>query len=198
MSRHHQFILGIYRSRRQLRKVVESLKEVGILPEEICIHQPNSEGSHRYAHADGNKGKFGALTGAVVGLAIGSTVGLLIGLGELTVPWISLHFVVGPISSTLFGAAIGAVLGGGSGTLIGLAFAEYKADPFDRLVTSGGYLMCVETPNFELAEAAKMHMKKMGAAEISETDQLSASWPPLTHVFKNQESSYLYLHRTNS
>src|SRR5438874_11860324 len=159
-------VYGIYRTREQAERGVDSLLAAGFRNEDISALLPENVGTKDFAHEKGTKAPEGAATGAGAGAAIGGTLGLLAGIGALAVPGLGPFIAAGPIMGALAGAGTGGAVGGLVGALVGMGIPEYEAKRYEGRIKEGGILMSVHADNSDWAKKAEEILKQSGAEDV--------------------------------
>jgi hypothetical protein len=169
-------VFGIYKSRSQVERAVDQLREAGFRNTDISVLFPVNEGTKDFAHEKGTKAPEGAATGAGSGIVIGGTLGWLAGVGALAIPGIGPFIAAGPIMAALAGAGVGGAVGGVLGGLVGMGIPEYEAKRYEGLIKNGGILLSVHSDNSEWTTKAKRLLEQTGAEDISSTSEASADY----------------------
>jgi hypothetical protein len=185
MSTKNKAVFGIYKTRPEAEKAVDSLKTDGFLTSDISVLMPENSSSHEFAHTKGTKAPEGAATGASAGAVIGGTLGLLAGIGVLAIPGIGPFIAAGPIMTAMAGVGVGGAVGGVTGALVGLGMPEYEAKRYEGFVKNGGILLSVHTDNSEQISKAKACLEKSGAHDISATTESKGD----SKSYPNQQQS---------
>ena len=169
-------VFGIYKSRTQVERAVDQLRDAGFRNTDISVLFPVNEGTKEFAHEKGTKAPEGATTGAGSGLVIGGALGWLAGIGSLAIPGIGPFIAAGPIMAALAGAGVGGAVGGVLGGLIGMGIPEYEAKRYEGMVKSGGILLSVHSDDSQWTSKAKKVLEQTGAEDISSTSEASADY----------------------
>jgi hypothetical protein len=164
----------IAQSRAQAETIVDNLKNVGFLNNEISVLLPDKSGTRDFAHEQNTKLPEGATTGGVAGMGAGAILGWLAGIGSLAIPGAGPFIAAGPIMAALGGAAVGGAAGGIIGALVGMGIPEYEAKLYDGKIQGGNALISVHTDNSDQVKAAKEIYKRAGAEDIHSTSEASA------------------------
>ena len=98
-------VFGIYASRLQAERSVDSLMAAGFAGDSISVLLPDNNSTKEFAHEKATKAPEGTTTGGVAGGAIGGTLGLLAGIGALAIPGVGPFIAAGPIMGALAGLA---------------------------------------------------------------------------------------------
>ena len=167
-------VFGIYRTRLQVERAVDSLVAANFRPEDISVLLPENVGTKDFAHEKGTKAPEGAAAGAGTGGVVGGTLGLLAGIGALAIPGLGPFIAAGPIMAALAGAGVGGAVGGLIGALVGMGIPEYEAKRYEGLVKEGGILLSVHCDNSDWVKRAKDVLKQTGAEDISSAGEASA------------------------
>jgi hypothetical protein len=187
-------VLGIYKSRNDVERAVDTLRSDGFSSDDISVLLPDSSGSQNFAHTKGTKAPEGATTGASTGVVVGGTLGLLAGIGALAIPGIGPFIAAGPIMAALAGAGIGGAIGGIGGALVGLGIPEYEAKRYETFVKNGGILISVHASSTEEIAKAKKGLERTGATDIASTGETKSDWksPSKTQDFNRDENVSIY------
>lgn len=171
----YQRAVGVFKTRAEAERVINDLNAAGINMERVSVVAKNAdevagvETGVTRTEETGNHAEEGAATGALTGGAIGGVGGLLVGLGALAIPGIGPILLAGAeataIATTLAGGAIGAATGGLIGALIGLGIPEERARVYNDRVTSGEYLVMVNSVGTDIASAEAI-MKRHNVEEF--------------------------------
>ena len=189
MDSKNKVVLGIYRSRSQVERAVDTLKAEGFSASDISVLMPDSSGSQDFAHTKGTKAPEGAATGASAGAVIGGTLGVLVGIGALAIPGVGPFIAAGPIMAAMAGAGVGGAVGGITGGLIGLGIPEYEAKRYEGFIKDGGILLSVHADSTEEVDRAKLCLKNTGAADISSTGETKSERKYSTFLSKDSSMS---------
>lgn len=176
MSQKGKAVLGIYSTRTEVERAVDSLKSLGFEASDISVLLPDYMGSQDFAHVKASKAPEGAAIGAGTGAVLGGTLGLLAGIGLLAIPGLGPFIAAGPIMGALAGAGVGGAVGGVAGALIGLGMPEYEAKRYEGFVKDGGILLSVHTENSNQLDKAKECLEQTGARDISSTGEAKGEW----------------------
>jgi hypothetical protein len=187
MMNKNKVVLGIYKSRTEVERAVESLKAIGFFAADISVLLPEGAGSQTFAHTKATKAPEGAATGAGTGAVLGGTLGLLVGIGALAIPGVGPFIAAGPIMAALAGMGVGGAVGGVTGALIGLGIPEYEAKRYEGFVKEGGILLSVHADTSEEVEKAKDCLESTGAHDISSTGETKGDWTSAS--FQKTEST---------
>lgn len=185
MDSKNKVVLGIYQSRSQVERAVDTLKVEGFSASDISVLMPDSSGSQDFAHTKGTKAPEGAATGASAGAVIGGTLGVLVGIGALAIPGVGPFIAAGPIMAAMAGAGVGGAVGGITGALIGLGIPEYEAKRYEGFIKDGGILLSVHADSSEEVDRAKLCLKNTGATDISSTDETKSERKSSTFLSKD-------------
>jgi hypothetical protein len=169
-------VFGIYRTRVQVERAVDSLIAGNFRAEDISVLLPENLGTKDFAHEKGTKAPEGAATGAGTGGVVGGTLGLLAGIGALAIPGMGPFIAAGPIMAALAGAGVGGAVGGLIGALVGMGIPEYEAKRYEGLVKEGGILLSVHCDDSNWVRRAKDILKQTGADDISSAGEASADY----------------------
>lgn len=188
MSGKNKSVFGIYKTRTEVEKAIESLKTDGFTTSDISVLLPDNTSPHEFAHTKGSKAPEGAATGAGTGAVIGGTLGLLAGIGALAIPGFGPLIAAGPIMAALAGAGVGGAIGGVGGALIGLGMPEYEAKRYEGFVKNGGILLSVHTDTSEQVEKAKKCLERAGAEDIASAGEAKDDWKVFSKTRKETDS----------
>lgn len=187
-------VLGIYKTRMEVEKAVDTLRGHGFRASDISVLLPDSMGDQGLAHTKETKSPEGTAIGAGAGAIIGGALGILAGIGSLAIPGVGPFIAAGPIMATLAGAGIGGTLGGLSGALIGYGIPEYEAKRYEGFVKDGGILLSVHCDDSAWLKKAKMSLERTGAEDISSTSEVEESIPPSKFKDANAKSPTEHLY----
>ena len=195
MNEKNKVVLGIFKTRQEVEKTIEALKNLGFKTSDMSALMPELSGSQEFGHtksskapegaatggaATGGAATGGAATGASAGLVLGGTLGLLAGIGALAIPGIGPFIAAGPIMGALAGVGVGGTIGGVTGALIGLGLPEYEAKRYEGSLKNGGILLSVHTNNVEEVSRAKECLIHCGAEDVSSSGEIKGQWTHLT------------------
>jgi hypothetical protein len=167
---------GILRTREQVERVIDALRQGGFRAEDISVLLPENVGNKELGTTKSTKSPEGAATGGVTGVVVGGVLGWLAGIGTLAIPGLGPFIAAGPIMATLAGMGAGAVLGGATGALVGIGIPEYEAKRYEGLVRQGGILLSVHCDNADWSAKAKRILEAQGAHDISMTGEAHADF----------------------
>lgn len=167
---------GIYRTRTEAERGVDTLLDNGYRNEDISVLLPENVGTKDFAHEKHTKAPEGAATGAGTGAAIGGTLGLLAGIGALAIPGLGPFIAAGPIMGALAGIGTGGVVGGIVGALVGMGIPEYEAKRYEGMIKEGGILVSVHCDNSDWVKRAKEILERTGAHDISSAGEAGADY----------------------
>src|SRR6266576_3659790 len=151
---------GIYKSRVQAERAVDSMLAAGFSNNDISVLLPDSQSSKEFAHEKNTKMPEGTATGATAGGAIGGTLGLLAGIGSLAIPGVGPFIAAGPIMGALAGLGVGGAVGGVVGALVGMGIPEYEAKRYEGRIKEGGILLSVHCDNDDWIKRAKTVLRE--------------------------------------
>lgn len=160
-------VFGIYRTRDDASRGVDTLRLAGFRNTDISALLPENVGTKDFAHEKNTKAPEGAAAGTASGALVGGTLGWLVGIGALAIPGVGPFIAAGPIMALLAGVGAGAVTGGLIGTLVGLGMPEYEAKRYEGRIKEGGILLSVHCDDGDWVNRAKEIMEQTGAADIS-------------------------------
>lgn len=153
-------VIGVFSSRDQAEKAVNSLREKGF-DKEISIMAKDDQGTK---NVDRNSEMFGGdsiADGATTGGVIGGIAGIAAGLGALAIPGIGPIVAAGPIAGLLSGAATGGIAGG----LADWGIPEERGKYYESKVKEGNIVAVVQTSDERINEAADM-LRSNGANDV--------------------------------
>ena len=166
-------VFGIYRTRDQAERAVDTLTAAGFRPADISVLLPQNIGTKDFAMDKGTKAPEGAATGAGTGAVLGGTLGLLAGIGALAIPGLGPFIAAGPIMGALAGLGVGGAVGGLVGALVGMGMPEYEAKRYEGRLKNGGVLLSVHCDTSDKIKHAKDVLKRTGAEDISSAGEES-------------------------
>ncbi len=166
---------GIYKSRADAERAVDSLISAGFSNSDISVLLSDQQSSKEFAHEKNTKAPEGTTTGAVSGGAVGGTLGLLAGIGALAIPGVGPFIAAGPIMGALAGLGVGGAVGGLVGALVGMGIPEYEAKRYEGHMKEGGVLLSVHCDSSEEVGRAKDVLKQTGAQDISSAGEKAVS-----------------------
>jgi len=169
-------VFGIYRTRDQAERAVDTLTQAGFRAADISVLLPENIGTKDFAVEKGTKAPEAAATGARTGAVVGGTLGLLAGIGALAIPGLGPFIAAGPIMGALAGAGTGGAVGGLIGALVGMGIPEYEAKRYEGLVKSGHILLSVHADNSDWVKRAKDILERTGAEDVSSSKEASADY----------------------
>lgn len=169
-------VFGLYGTRSQAERAVDTLIENGFRAEDISVLMPDNVGTKDFAHEKNTKAPEGATTGVVAGSVAGGTLGLLAGIGALAIPGLGPFIAAGPIMGALAGVGTGAVAGGLIGALVGMGIPEYEAKRYEGMVKEGKILLSVHCDNSDWVGRAKDILERTGAQDVSSTGESKADY----------------------
>jgi hypothetical protein len=166
---------GIYKTRADAERAVDSLVSAGFSNSDISVLLQDQQTSREFAHEKNTKAPEGTTTGAISGGAVGGTLGLLAGIGALAIPGVGPFIAAGPIMGTLAGLGVGGAVGGLVGALVGMGIPEYEAKRYEGHMKDGGILLSVHCDSSEEVGRAKDILKQTGAHDISSAGEKAVS-----------------------
>jgi len=169
-------VFGIYRSRTQVERAIDSLLAAQFRKEDISILFPENRGTKDFAHEKGTKAPEGATAGAGTGGIVGGTIGLLAGVGALAIPGLGPFIAAGPIMGALAGIGVGGAVGGLIGALVGMGIPEYEAKRYEGLVKEGGILLSVHCDDSHWVSKAKDLLKQTGGEDIASAGEADSDY----------------------
>ena len=176
MSGKNIAVFGIYKTRLEVERAVDSLKLEGFATSDISVLLPDMNSNQDFAHTKGTKAPEGAAAGAGTGAVLGGTLGLLAGIGALAIPGIGPFIAAGPIMGALAGVGVGGAIGGMSGALIGMGMPEYEAKRYEGFVKNGGILLSVHTDDSLQVAKARKCLERTGADDIASSSEVKGGW----------------------
>jgi hypothetical protein len=171
MNNNHKIVFGLFDTRSDLERAVNSLKERGFRNSDISALLPTKGDSKDFAHENSTKAPEGAATGAVTGVALGGVLGWLVGVGALAIPGIGPFVAAGPILAALGGAGLAGAAGGIVGALIGFGIPEYEAKRYETALKDGGMLLSAHAETPEMVVTAKQVFTECGAHDVSTSSE---------------------------
>jgi len=166
---------GIFKSRVQAERCIDTLLASGYRNDDISVLAPDQATTHEFATEKNTKAPEGVTTGATAGGALGGTLGLLAGIGALAIPGLGPFIAAGPIMGALAGAGAGAVAGGLVGALVGMGIPEFEAKRYEGHVKDGGILISVHCDDSDWTKKAKDILERSGATDVSSAGEKAAS-----------------------
>lgn len=164
-------VYGLFDSRYDLEKAVDSLRATGFRAADISVLLADFESTKQFAHEKGTKAPEGASAGAGTGAAIGGTLGWLAGIGAIVVPGLGPFIAAGPVMGLLAGIGAGGAVGGLAGALVGAGIPEYEAKRYEGRVTEGGILMSVHCDSDAWQDKAHAILRRSGARDIASSSE---------------------------
>jgi hypothetical protein len=164
-------VFCIVKTRTQAEGIVDRLRHVGFISDDISVLMPDKTGTRDFAHEHHTKAPEGAVAGAGTGAVLGGGLGWLAGIGALAIPGFGPLIAAGPIMAALTGAAVGGTLGGLTGALVGMGIPEFEAKQYEGKVRSGNILISVHSENSTETSRAKEIFKEAAAEDISSTGE---------------------------
>src|ERR1700749_1951637 len=101
-------VFGILRSREQVERVIEALRQQGFRAEDISVLLPENVGNKEMGTEKATKSPEGTAAGGATGALAGGVLGWLAGIGALAIPGIGPFIAAGPIMAALAGMGAGA------------------------------------------------------------------------------------------
>lgn len=196
-------LVGVFNTRREAERALEEMKTAGIDMERVSVVAKDADEVSGVEtgidnDAEGNHADDGAKAGAITGGAVGGIGGLLVGLGALAIPGIGPILLAGAeataIATTLAGGAIGAAAGGLIGALIGLGIPEERARVYNDRVTSGHYLVMVNSNGAEV-KLAETILRRLNAEEVEVYDSPGSALDDAANVKLYEERLKVYKNR---
>jgi uncharacterized protein (TIGR02271 family) len=147
-------VVGLFETRDQAVKAVESLKQAGFSTQDVSIVMRDKATSAEVADEAGVSD--GAAAGALGGGLLGGIAGLVLGAGALMIPGIGPIVAAGPIAAALTGTALGAAAGGIVGALTEAGIPEDEVEHYQSGVERGGVLLTANVPDGRESEARSL------------------------------------------
>jgi len=171
LKKGHNAVFGIFRTKTEVEKAVDALKEEGFRNLDISVLMPSETSTQNFAHEKATKAPEAAATGATGGAVIGGTLGWLAGIGSLAIPGVGPLIAAGPIISAIAGVGVGGTLGALAGALVGMGIPEYEAKRYEGIVKNGGILLSVHVDDAIWSDTAMDVLEDCGAQDISVTGE---------------------------
>lgn len=168
-------VMCIAKTEVQAGNIVNRLKEVGVMENDISVLFPDKTATRDFAHEQHTKAPEGATVGGSAGGVTGGVLGWLAGIGLLAIPGAGPFIAAGPIMAALSGAAVGATLGGIAGALVGMGIPEYEAKQYETKIKDGNILISVHVLNGDEAKIVKEIYEQANADDISTTSEAGVS-----------------------
>ena len=159
-----KLVTGLFKSRSDAQRAVESLVDNGYPREDISLLMSDATRGREFALQMATKAPEGAAAGATIGGALGAIAAGLVALGIIVVPGLAL-VAAGPIIATLAGLGAGAAAGGVTGALIGAGLPEHEAKFYNEAIERGGILVGVYAHDDRAAQAGKI-LEAAGAEKV--------------------------------
>jgi uncharacterized membrane protein len=157
-NKQNQTIIGVFESRDDAEKAVNSLRQQGFTNEEINIiskqHQNRDVNSDEDSDDD-------IMDGTLTGGTIGGIGGLLLGAGALVIPGIGPILAAGPIAAAVGGAIAGGITGG----LIDWGIPADESQHYEQEVVHGGILAIIRTDATKVNSVAQI-LRQNGAKDV--------------------------------
>lgn len=163
--------IGVFSSRDQAERAVETLHEEGFTEEEISVIARDDRGGQGgggdgdASMTGGDMGMDHIADGATWGGGLGALGGLLAGAGALAIPGVGPILAAGPLAATLSGAVAGGIGGG----LLDLGIPEERGQQYEDDVKQGRILCIVESDANRTNDAARI-MREAGASNVETHD----------------------------
>ena len=167
---------GIFSTRADVERTVDTLRAEGFRNTDISVLYPLNVGSKDFAHEQASKAPEGATTGAVTGAVLGGALGWLAGIGSLAIPGLGPFIAAGPILAAMAGAGAGGAVGGVAGGLVGMGIPEYEAKRYEGRIKDGGILLSVHCDDSTWVKRAKKILERTGANDISSAGEAGADY----------------------
>ena len=160
-------VVGLFETRDQAVKAVETLKKAGYSADDMSIlMRDKGEAADVAVEAGvGDSQGDAAAKGALGGGLLGGAAGLLLGVGALAIPGIGPIIAAGPIAAMLTGGALGAATGGIIGALTEAGVPEEEATHYQSGVERGGILLSVKVEDGREAEVRSL-LKQSGLHDL--------------------------------
>lgn len=179
-------VYGIYETRMDAERAVESLRLDGFRHGDISVLMPDTGETMEFSNTLQTKAPEGAAAGVATGAVVGGGLGWLMGIGALAIPGFGAFIAAGPIMAALAGLGVGGAVGGLTGTLVGMGIPDYEAKRYETQVREGGILVTIHCDDTNWAEQAKRVLEETGAHDVSSTSFLTGD---LAH--RNSPDSFL-------
>lgn len=153
-----QTIIGVFESRSNAERAVNSLRQQGFNNEEINIISKKQQ-EHNGSFDD--NGDDGIMDGTLTGGTLGGIGGLLLGAGALVIPGIGPILAAGPIAAAIGGAIAGGITGG----LIDWGIPAEESQHYEQEVVHGSILAIIRTDSAKVNSVAQI-LKQNGAKEV--------------------------------
>lgn len=150
-----QTIIGVFDSRSNAEKAVNSLRQQGFTTEEINII------SKQQNHDDPSDQDDDIMDGTLTGGTLGGIGGLLLGAGALVIPGIGPIIAAGPIAAAVSGAIAGGITGG----LIDWGIPADESHHYEQEVVQGSILAIIRTDAAKINSVAQI-LRQNGAKEV--------------------------------
>lgn len=147
-------IIGVFSSRQEAEKAIQSLRQQGFTEEEINIISKGNKKSGEYYDDD-------IADGALTGGTLGGIGGLILGAGALAIPGVGPVIAAGPIAAALSGAVAGGVTGG----LIDWGIPAESSSRYEQHVAQGNILAVIRTQEAKVQQAAQI-LRQNGAKDV--------------------------------
>lgn len=147
-------IIGVFSSRQEAEKAIQSLRQQGFKEEEINIISKENKKNGEYYDDD-------IADGALTGGTLGGIGGLILGAGALAIPGIGPVIAAGPIAAALSGAVAGGITGG----LIDWGIPAESSSRYEQHVAQGNILAVIRTQEAKVQQAAQI-LRQNGAKDV--------------------------------
>ena len=160
-------VFGVLNNRQQAEHLIERLKSVGFVPNDVSMLFADTTGGRDFAIKHETKAPEGATTGGTTGFFVGGALGWLAGIGTLAIPGLGAFIAAGPIMSALSGAAVGTAVGGIIGALVGMGMPEFEARRYEAKIKQGNILVSVHAEDAGRVDDAMAILKECNAQDVS-------------------------------
>jgi hypothetical protein len=170
-------VFGVFLTREELDRAVESLARAGVSTEAISILEPDGHaGSAEFPYQQDNHIPEGAKVGALVGLFFFGILGVVAAIQGVTIPFGDSMNGLNPLWGGLLGAVFGGAFGAAAGALIGVGTPHSAPDRYAGYVNDGGFLLSVHEEVPERASEVMRLMEEAGAVDPTTSADEDASW----------------------
>jgi uncharacterized membrane protein len=156
MQKSNQTIIGVFDSRSNAEKAVNTLRQQGFTNEEINIISKKQQQHDEDVTFDDD-----ITDGTLTGGTLGGIGGLLLGAGALLLPGIGYIVAAGPIT----GAIGGAIAGGIAGGLIDWGIPAEESERYEQEIVQGSILAIIRTDSAKINPVAQV-LRQNGAKEV--------------------------------
>ncbi len=170
-------VFGLYASRLQVERAVDTLRAAGFRPGDVSVLMPTDESTKDFAHEKNTKAPEGTAAGGLTGGLAGGTLGWLAGIGAFAIPGLGPLVAAGPIVAMLTGVGVGAAVGGLTGALVGLGIPEFEAKRYEGLVRGGRILLSVHADDPNWRAKATAILEATGAEDVASASEPAGDIP---------------------